>query len=343
MCMRFNLFRILLAVLICVLVGPILLTLGWSIWGRPHEAPQAIQPILVYVEGVGLTEMDLEEYIKGVVAAEMPAYFELEALKAQAVAARTYAVRKIRAYGGPGCTEHPGADICTDFRHGQAWISFADLKSKYGFFSNLRILAKIDRAVEETKGIVATYNGKPIDAIYHANSGGITEDSEKVWGNYIPYLRSIKTDLPGSQRGLDQKSIGLSELSGLLGVQLNPTSLAHAGQLVPGEVISVSTSQQNMGLTVLERSRTGRVVSLALDGQIIRGIDFRSLLGLKSTNFTWRVEGNQVTFSTIGNGHGVGMCQYGANALAQQGKGYQEILTHFYTGINLELFADLRF
>ena len=343
MCMRFNLFRVLLVILICVLVGPILLTLGWSMWGRPQESTQAIQSILVYVEGEGLTEMDLEEYIKGVVAAEMPAYFELEALKAQAVAARTYAVRKIRAYGGPGCTEHPGADICTDFRHGQAWISFADLKSKYSFFTNLRILAKIDKAVEETKGVVATYGGKPIDAIYHANSGGITEDSEKVWGNYIPYLRSVKTDLPGTQRGLDQKTISLSDLAGLLGTQLNPTSLGHARQLVPGEIITVSASQQNMGLTVLERSWTGRVVSLSLEGQRIRGIDFRSLLGLKSTNFTWHVEGNQVTFVTVGNGHGVGMCQYGANALAQSGKGYREILTHFYTGINLESLADLRF
>lgn len=339
--MRLNLLKVLLAILICAIMVPIVVSLGWGLWGRPHYTDTSSQNIAVYVVGQGLVQMELEEYLKGVVAAEMPADFALEALKAQAVAARTYAVRKMAIFGGPGCDQHPGADICTDYRHGQAWISFADLKDKYGFLANLRVLSKIDRAVEETRGIVATYQGKPIDAIYHANSGGVTEDSEKVWGNYIPYLRSVRTQLPAAQRTVEEKNIPLTELDRLLGTELNPNAISQGRQLLPGESIPVAASRSQGGLEVLERSHTGRVVSLAVNGQKFRGIDFRSRLGLKSANFTWRLDGNQVTFATVGNGHGIGMCQYGANALAKAGQSFSEILTHYYTGIRLQDLKEL--
>ncbi|MBO8126107.1 MAG: stage II sporulation protein D [Firmicutes bacterium] len=339
--MRFNLLKAILYVLIGVILVPIIFTLGWSYFGTWHRTSRPSQPIAVYVPGTGLVQMDLEEYIKGVVAAEMPANFELEALKAQAVAARTYAVRKMRANGGPGCDKHPGADICTDPSHGQAWVSFEDLKRRYGFFTNLRVLAKIDKAVEETRGIVATYAGRPIDAIYHSNSGGVTEDSENVWGNYIPYLRSVKTSLPPHERVIDRKTFSISQISSLLGVNLAKADLARARQLLPGESIPVTGGQNRPQLEVLERSKSGRVVSLYLGGVKVRGIDFRQRLGLKSTNFTWTVHGDEVTFTTLGNGHGVGMCQYSANAMARAGVTYDRILKHFYTGIDLTYLKDL--
>ncbi len=338
--MRWNFPKVLLLIMVGAIVIPIIVTFGLNLFGWSRHSERSSIQINVHVTGSGLVSMDLEEYIKGVVAAEMPAEFELEALKAQAVAARTYAVKKMVRFGGPGCDRHPGADICTDYTHDQAWTSFSELKQKYGFISNLRVLAKIDRAVEDTRGIVATYAGVPIDAIYHANSAGVTEDSEKVWGHYIPYLRSVRTNLPAEQRDINRKSFSLSELSTLLGAQISLADLRSGRQLLPGEVVLASTGQGS-GLEVLERSHTGRVVYLNVGGRKIRGIDFRSRLGLKSTNFTWTIDGDQVSFMTLGNGHGVGMCQYGANALAKSGKSYTEILAHYYTGIKLQNIQEL--
>lgn len=338
--MRWNFPKVLLLIICGAIVIPMVVTFGLNLFGRSPFSERSSLQINVYIPGSGLVAMDLEEYIKGVVAAEMPAEFELEALKAQAVAARTYAVKKMIRFGGSGCDRHPGADICTDYAHDQAWISFADLKQRYGFLANLRVLAKIDRAVEETRGIIATYAGEPIDAIYHANSAGVTEDSEKVWGHYIPYLRSVRTNLPAEQRQIERKSFSLSELSTLLGTELTLADLRSGRQLLPGEAV-LATTGPTAAIEVLERSSTGRVVYLNVAGRKVRGIDFRSRLGLKSTNFTWTVEGDQITFLTLGNGHGVGMCQYGANALAKAGKSYREILAYYYTGIKLQHLQEL--
>ena len=144
-------------------------------------------------------DMPLEEYIKGVVAAEMPASFGVEALKAQAIAARTFTLRRMTANGGPGCTAHSGADICTDHQHCQAWISDDELRRRLGYVNYPVYSRKIQNAVNATKGLVATYQGSLIEAYYHAASGGATDNSEEVWSNAVPYLKGVSTEFESKE------------------------------------------------------------------------------------------------------------------------------------------------
>lgn len=139
-----------------------------------------------------IIRMELEDYIRGVLAAEMPALYHQEALKAQAVAARTYALKQLPGYGGSGSRKYKGADLSTDFTDCQAYLSEAGMKERWGFYS-FYYWSRINRAVEDTKGQVLLYNNKLIDAVYHANSGGITENAVYVWGKEVPYLQSVES------------------------------------------------------------------------------------------------------------------------------------------------------
>jgi stage II sporulation protein D len=269
-----------------------------------------------------IMEMNLEEYIKGVVAAEMPAEFDLEALKAQAVAARTYAARTMRMHGGSGSIQHPGADVSTDPREGQAWASEQTLNNRWGSFKFSRYWAKVSRAVEETRGLVLIYNGEMINALFHSTSDGQTEDSAEVWGQKMPYLNSVACPWDEkSPRYKGNKEFTISELEDYLGPD--------AG------VVTVAKNGKSDLVQVIERTAAGRIKKIRVGSKVFEGTTVREKLGLQSTNFTWSFEGEKIRFDTVGYGHGVGMSQYGANGLAKEGKGFREILQYFYQGVQL--------
>lgn len=274
---------------------------GGEVWGDVS--------ISVYLPGGEPFRLPLEEYVAGVVAAEMPVSFPLEALKAQAVAARSYAVRRMRLFGGEGCPDHPGADACADYRRGQAWISREEMRLRWGWLFPFR-WRKLERAVRETRGLVLVYSGEVAQALYHAHAGGWTEAAAEVFGKAVPYLVSVPSAAEGGRWELTRWRFSPEELSRRLGV-----ALGEAGRV-----------------EVVARSSSGRVREIRVGEKAFSGREVRERLGLPSTLFTVERRGNQVVFSVRGYGHGVGMSQYGAQTLARRGAGFQAILHHYYPG-----------
>ena len=258
----------------------------------------------------------LEEYVKGVVAGEMPANFHPEALKAQAVAARTVAVRRLKRFGGPG---YPGteADLSNDVQDAQAWLSKKQLIAKWGLWGYYQNWGKIAAAVEATAGLVLTYDGKLIDALYHSTSGPRTANAEEVWGTSVPYLKSVPC--PYDQHSPRYRQEQVFTVEALL-------SALASGEKPPASGLT---------LRILERTASGRVKTVRIGEKDYRGVDLRSRLGLASTNFTLRQQGEKVIFTTPGYGHGVGLCQYGADGLAKEGKTFREILHYYYQGVEI--------
>jgi stage II sporulation protein D len=265
--------------------------------------------------------MTLDEYLAGVVAAEMPASFDPEALKAQAVVARTYAVRRLAAFGGQGCGRHPGADICTDFAHCQAWEPEEKSLGKWPAAEAQGYLRKIRRAVQETSGLIIVSGGQPVDAVFHAHCGGHTENSEEVWSAASPYLRGVPCPYCQGSRWWETTH----EFSGA----------QFTGYLLPYvSALPVSAAGRPL-LDGAQRTATGRVRFLSVGGEQLSGRDFRAALELPSTKFSWRFAGDSVIFTTRGFGHGVGLCQYGADGQARAGKSYREIIHFYYTGVEI--------
>jgi len=278
--------------------------------------------IKVFIAAEGVTvSMPLEKYLVGVVAAEMPAEFHIEALKAQAVAARTYALRKMHRGDAPGDL-HPGADVCTDHNHCQAWISDGEMERRWGPLNALKYREKILAAVMGTRGQVLTYRGDLIEPVYHSTSNGRTENSEDAWQYEVPYLRSVASRWDKeSPRYRNVVEFTLEEVDRRLGTTLNALP---AGGL-PGSA----------PVRVREYTGTGRTRTVEIGGKVFTGRELREKLGLPSTDFTCEVEDGKIVFITRGNGHGVGMSQYGANGMAKEGYNYVEILKHYYTGVTL--------
>jgi len=268
-------------------------------------------------------EMDLEEYIKGVVAAEMPAEFEMEALKAQAVAARTYAYRK--KVSAPAAEEHYGADICTDSTHCQAWVSKEEAMKKWDEASASRYWDKIERAVEETRNFIITYNDNVANPVFHSNSGGKTENSEDVWeGAAEPYLRSVFS------QGEDDSSQYKTEV--VLKIKDFCDTLK---KQYPD--IKLDTKDILKNIHIVEYSEGGRVKTLRIGNIDIKGTEFRSMFGLKSTNLKIEASGNDsLKITTYGYGHGVGMSQWGANYMAKSGSRFDQIIKHYYQGVSIQ-------
>lgn len=269
-----------------------------------------------------IVTMSLEEYIKGVVAAEMPAEFELEALKAQAIAARTYAVKNMTMYGGSGLADQPGADVSTDYRQSQAWLDEAKLRERWG--SNYdRFWSKISQAVEETRGQVATYNGELIQAVFHSTSGERTASAKEVWGFDYPYLISVpcKWDQK-SPRYHDKKEFSLAEVEQLLGPET--------------QVVAAMQNGSGGATQILNTTESGRVGQVRIGSKVLSGADVREKLDLRSNNFSVEIKDGKMVFNTIGYGHGVGMCQYGANGMAKEGMDYRQIITTYYTGVAIK-------
>jgi len=264
-----------------------------------------------------VVNVPLEQYVRGVLAAEMPANFELEALKAQAIAARTYLARRLAAGGADDMP--PGAEgaIVTDTVAHQAYITEEALREKWGWYAYARNLDKLTQAVNETAGLILTYDGEPIEAAFFSTSNGYTENSELYWQAKLPYLRSVESPwdalyAPNYERKV---SVTYQELYKKLGLK--------ASAAAPR-------------LTLLESSASGRVLSIKIAGKTFTGREVREKLGLASTDFRWAARDGTIEFLTEGYGHGVGMSQWGANGMAKQGKTAEEILLHYYTGVKIE-------
>ena len=263
-----------------------------------------------------LVDMDLEEYIVGVVAAEMPAYYDFEALKAQAVASRTYTLYSM-AHGG--CHTNPDADVCTNSKCCQAFSTHERMQNtwKSDYADNYNRIAE---AVMGTAGEVLVYDGKLCDALYHACSGGQTEDSEHVYANALPYLRGVDSPYEDPMREEDV-DFGTDAL-----VELIAAKYPESG---------ITKDNVREGIAIEKAYESGRVETLRLGRTTITGKQARNLFGLRSTMFTieWTKDG--IVFHVKGYGHGVGLSQNGANGMAKHGSDYREILLHYYTGVSI--------
>ncbi|OAH54443.1 stage II sporulation protein D [Domibacillus aminovorans] len=246
----------------------------------------------------------LEDYVVGVVAAEMPATFEKEALKAQAVAARTFMLTQTLA----------GLKV-TDTVNDQVFKDEEELKETWGtqFEENKQ---KIEEAAKETEGEVLVYNGEPITAAFFSSGNGKTENAEEYWQSPLPYLISVESPWDEAAPNFEQDVvIPRAEVEDKLGVSL-PKS---------GEVG-----------TVTARTAGGRVGEIQIDGKSFTGREMRETLELPSADFQMFVKGDNVVMTTKGYGHGIGMSQYGANGMAKEGKKYTDIMTHYYPGTSIE-------
>lgn len=271
-------------------------------------------------ETKSVMNLTMSEYLVGVVAAEMPASFELEALKAQAVAARTFAASRILSK-----SEGNGYDICTDSSCCQAWCSEADMKDKWGAnYETYR--QKVQKAVDATLAQILTYDGEPIDALYHSTSGGQTEDSENVFSASKPYLRGV--DSPGEESAPKYRVETDFSLKDFV---------ARLNKSFTGAKLTTSNAADKV--RVLSRFESGRVKNVQVGKSTATGREFRGALSLNSANFTLTFHGDTVSITTLGFGHGVGMSQLGANAMAKDGASYRDILTHYYTGVKIETFS----
>ncbi len=285
----------------------------------PAPAAARDKTVMVKVklgEGV-VKEMTMDAYLWRVVAAEMPASFQLEALKAQAVAGRTYAVAKMA-----GTVEnHPEANMCSDITCCQAYIEPEAAAKNWGNDAAL-YTDKITQAVAGTDGMIATYNGAPIQAVFFSSTSGRTVDAVEVWGNSVPYLTGVESpegeEVPNYHSTMTLSTDGFKSI--FLSVQ--PTAK------LDGEAAGWFTNVVN--------NSAGGVEKMDIGGVTMTGMAVRNLFGLRSANFTVKAADGNVTFTVTGYGHGVGMSQYGANALAGKGKTYEEIIKWYYTGVALE-------
>ena len=307
--------------------------------GKPSEkanetmdTPQAASydethTILVKMkDGIKMVRMDT--YLVGVVAAEMPASFSEEALKAQAVSARTFAARReAEAASGNTKSGHDGAVICTD---PGCCMAYCDLTMEAAdvFGSNAKpYTEKVKKAVADTDGEILTWEDVPILAAFHAVSGGYTENAEDVWGSYVPYLVSVSS--AGEENAANYRGTVTITAEAFRELMLTVYPSAELG------------NDPTVWFADAVRGDGGGVKTVSVGGVTVKGSVLRSLLGLNSTDFTVRVGVDDLgavtlTFETIGYGHGVGMSQYGALAMAQRGCTYQEILRAYYTGVELE-------
>ena len=323
--------------LIAVIILPMLIVKGCSPGTEkapdmPGKQKTESVPITVYdTENDTEAQMDLEEYLKGVLAAEMPAQFDIEALKAQAVAARSFAYGRLTGTYKSKEGIHDPKGLCVDSTHCQAWISRAAAMKGWGIFFAARNWSRIERAVAETKGIIAAYDGKIANTLFHSNSGGRTENSEEVWdGISVPYLRSV--DSSDDKYNKDYKAV----------VTVKKTDLE--------EKLRVSYPDAKPGkdsaasIKILDYTTGGRVKTLKVGNVNMKGTEFRNLLGLRSANFTIEKAGSDaLKITTFGYGHGVGMSQWGADALAKKGGTFDEILRFYYTGIELTTIDKLSY
>lgn len=250
-----------------------------------------------------IEKFELEEYIIGVVGAEMPASFNKEALKAQSVVARTYALKSIKN------NKQLTSDNST-----QNFKDNNELKKMWGSSYNT-YYNKIKSAVLETKGLYLSYNNDYVDAVYHSTSNGNTEDAVYVWGNSVPYLKSVSSEYDNTNKNYNSTiTLTYNEISNKL----------------------KNSIDSNTKFNIISRTSGNRVKEMEINGITYSGVEFRKLLSLRSADFSIENNGANVVISTNGYGHGVGMSQYGANGMANNGSSYTDILLHYYTGVSIK-------
>ncbi|MDM5190909.1 stage II sporulation protein D [Bacillus sp. DX4.1] len=276
----------------------------------PAKTNTAVQ-VDVYRSGQKKVEtVPMEDYVAGVVAAEMGANFEMEALKAQALTARTFVVKHMLS----GSKQENKADV-TDTVENQVYKSKAELKELWGkkYENNMK---RIEEAVSKTAGQVLTYEGNPITASFFSTSNGYTENAADYWGNDYPYLKSV--DSPWDQA---------------------------APKFTSEQTFTVADFQKRLGVKTLGNGKVGtikgrtegkRVKEVEFQGKALTGKEVRDKLGLRSSDFTWKQQGSNIIVTTKGYGHGVGMSQFGANGMAKEGKGYTDIVAHYYKGVAIK-------
>lgn len=269
--------------------------------------------VKVLLEDGQILETNMADYLWGVVAAEMPASFEPEALKAQAAAARTYTLWKALHNKA-----HPEANVCTDYTCCQAWLSREAALEKWGGES-AAYAEKLDKALAETDGTVLYFDAQPIQAAFHASSAGRTQDAVAVWGSTVPYLASVATP-EGDEAPNYHTTVTLPEAEVRAALESLGCKLEEDEK--PEEWLSELTC-----------SESGAVLTAQVGDVVLRGNVLRTALGLRSPSFTVECSEGVFTFSVTGYGHGVGLSQYGANALAKEGKTWREILAWYYTGV----------
>lgn len=274
---------------------------------------------LLHTKTGEIEEVPIDTYLYNVVSAEMPADYELEALKAQTIVARTYTIYQISNSKG----KHEGADICDDSTCCQAWISKEDRLAKWEENARENNWNKIVNAVDSTAGKIITYEGKPIDAFFHSNSGGRTELPANVWGgsNY-PYLQSVETSGEDTYTQYSS-SVIISKVD-----LLNKLKEKHSD-------IKIDFEKED-AIKIIEYTDGGRVKTIKFGNIQISGVEVRTTLGLKSANFEVKLDGDNVVFSVKGYGHGVGLSQTGSDSMAKNGSNYEEIIKHFYTNVEIK-------
>lgn len=308
--MRFA--KVFLAQLI-VLVFLLVLAIRPFFQGKETEIAQATPApeercISILLDGT-TKELELEEYVVGVVLAEMPAEYELEALKAQAVVARTFAW-KAACTGG----KHGDGSVCPEPSCCQGYLTPAQYLQDYGTAAQLQ---RVRSAVMDTSDMVLTYAGEPIEATYFSSASGYTEDAVAVWGNSYPYL----TAKPSPEE-IQEETVAFS--SGYLGELLG---------VVLGE-------EPTLWFTHWRYTQGGGVDSVTIGDKAFTGTTLRYRLGLRSTAFSVDIQNDVITFTTKGYGHRVGMSQLGAEAMAAEGDEYPQILTYYYTGTELKKIGE---
>lgn len=255
--------------------------------------------VTVYRNNGKIINLELEEYVLGVVGAEMPASFNIEALKAQAILARTYALKSIK-----------NGKKLTDTVSTQAYKDNSELQ-KLWKNDYTKYYEKIKKAVNQTKGKVILYNNEYIDAVYHSTSNGKTENSKNVWKNSLPYLVSVDSSWDKNVKSYKKETIfEINEFCNILKLDVE--------EPITYEII---------------HNETGRVRQITINNKTFSGTEFRNLLKLRSADFEIEINDEKIKVTTYGYGHGVGMSQYGANEMAKQGYSYIQILKHYYTGV----------
>lgn len=252
-----------------------------------------------------ILKLQLEEYVEGVVAGEMPASFEIEALKAQAVAARTYVLKKI--------DKNKEYDL-DNTTNNQVYLTDEELKTKWNNDYD-KYINKIRFAVKSTEGEYLTYNDKIITAFFFSSSNGKTENCEEVFQEKLPYLKSVESFWDKESPSYNGEiKITLKDFYEKLNINYN-------------EILNIN---------IKERTESGNIKTIIINGKEFKSTDIRNKLGLRSTDFNITLDKDIITIKTKGFGHGVGMSQYGANGMAKEGYKYDDILKHYYTDIKIK-------
>lgn len=280
--------------------------------------------IKVYItEKKTIQEIPIENYVVGVVCGEMPAEFSSEALKAQAVAARTYGAAHMKQFNGNPYKDGNGWDV-TDTISCQVYMDKETRMAGWPSSTAEKLWNKVCKAVNDTKGEVITYDGKIIeDPYYFAVSSGKTENAEDIFASNVPYLKSVKSTGDNASSKFNSKVI-LKNKDIIYKINSQYSN-------------SIDTKKKlNDQIKIISRTDAGSVKSIKVGKTTITGPTFRALFSLNSSNFNIKFNSDKVEISCSGYGHDVGMSQWGANGMAKDGKNYTEILKHYYTGVNIE-------